>query len=126
VEVGPINAQAVGRVVGLPALAALLLASLSIAFAIAASTAVTALTPGLPGGGPVPGVVTPGPDATPVRLLAQAGGHNAGELDALSGYLRTPPAVESPAAFATAAAVPDPHAPGTAGHHRGRAPPHAR
>jgi hypothetical protein len=131
VEVGPIIAQAVRRrsrqAVGLPALAALLLASFSIAFSIAFSTAfstaVAALGPGLPGGGhPVLVVATSGPVTTPVRT----DGHGSGDLDVLSGYLQATPAAESAGVFAITLIISRPPEQGTGRDHQGRAPPHAR
>lgn len=134
VEVEPIIAQAVrrriGQVVRLPALAALLLASFSIAFSIAVSSAVAAISPDLPGGGPVLGAATSGPNATPVRadvrLIALRGGTGSTELDVLSGYLRSTPPAESADVFAVTVAASVPHARGAERHQQGRAPPHTR
>ncbi|GAA0897018.1 hypothetical protein [Virgisporangium aurantiacum] len=121
VEVGPIIAHAVGRrsgqAVGLPALAALLLASFSIAFSIALFTAVA----GLPCGGHPPlGAAMSGPGAMP----AQAAAHGSADLDVFSGYLQATPAAESPGVFAVTAGGSGPLAPGAERHQRGRAPPH--
>jgi hypothetical protein len=121
VEVGPIIAQAAGRrsgqVVGLPALAALLLASLSIAFSIALSTAVA----GLPvGGHPALGAALSGPDAVPAQVAA----HGSADLDVLAGYLRATPAAGSDGVFAVTVSVSEPPTPGAERHHLGRAPPH--
>jgi hypothetical protein len=133
VEVGPIIAQAAarrsGQAVGLPALAALLLASFSIAFSVALSTAVAALAPGLPDG-PVLHAAPPEPGATAsradIRLLPLRTGGGSADLDVLSGYLQATPAAESLGVTAVTGAVTDPYAPGAERHHRGRAPPHAR
>lgn len=120
VEVGPIIAQAVGRrsgqAVGLPALVALLLASLSIAFSIALFTAAA----GLPGGSRPVLVALSGPDAVP----APAGVHGSADLDVLAGYLRAAPAAGSDGVFAVTVGVSELLTPGAERHHLGRAPPH--
>jgi hypothetical protein len=108
--------------VGLPALAALLLASFSIAFSIAFSAALSTAVAGLPGGGhPVLAAAMSGPDAMPAQVAA----HGSADLDVLSGYLRTTPAAESLGVFAVTVGVSGPLAPGAERHQLGRAPPHA-
>ena len=121
VEVGPIIAHAVGRrsgqAVGLPALAALLLASFSIAFSIALFTAVA----GFPGGShPALGAAMSGADAVPAPAAANA----SADLDVLAGYLCAMPAAESDGVFAVTAGGSEPLAPAAGRHQRGRAPPH--
>jgi hypothetical protein len=119
VEVGPIIARAAGRrsgqAVGLPALAALLLASVSIAFSITLSAAVfTADRPAA--------AAVSGPDAVP----APATTHGSVDLDVLSGYLRATPATGSDGVSGVTAGVTGTPAPGADRHQQGRAPPHAR
>lgn len=131
-EVGPITAQPAGRrgrqATGLPAFAALLLASFSLAFSLAVVAAATSL--GSDTDGPALGATPAGPNAAAaradIRLLALRAGHANTEFDTLAGHLQPVPAADAPGAFATPVTVGGAPAPAVVRDSQGRAPPRTR